>query len=156
MGKNWPRIQISVAKAFFVNHPRNPLTSLRTFLEQDCPTEMPNKYFDESFENEESHENANNFEMEEDSENEKDPENSEEFFEYDSNEENYENLEAYENGKTFEESEMQNIEIKQEFIENGDIFQENEHNDVQNFSQSQTVALGKDYSTTMTIVLMEP
>ena len=46
MGKNWPRIQISVAKAFFVNHPRNPLTSLRTFLEQDCPTEMPNKYIE--------------------------------------------------------------------------------------------------------------
>ena len=159
MGSNWVKYQKSIAKAFFVNHPRNPLTSLRSFLEQDCPKEIPNKYFDESFENEESYGNEEyegneeNFEMEEDYENE-------EYFQYDDDFfRNNPNEEFYENEETFEDSEVQGInynqqesaEIKQELMDNGDIPQKTENNTSNDFSQSQTVLLGKGCSIYITI-----
>ena len=63
------RIRKEIAEAFFVNFPRTPLTSLKSFMGQDSHTEMMYiTSFDlgESFEDEENIENEQDIEYQED------------------------------------------------------------------------------------------
>ena len=67
------RIRKEIAEAFFVNFPRTPLTSLKSFMGQDSHTEMMSiTSFDlgESFEDEENIENEQDIEYQEDFDNE--------------------------------------------------------------------------------------